>query len=1313
MIIKKIISTVAAFTIAISAIPYTKTKAKATSKGNNINTHISVVGENAIGNIISSDISDALTQEMDNTTNRIISIEMDGNEATVDYEIEHDCSLVVGIYTDDDDKQLVAKCEKDISNEDNNTSLIFSDPIPEYYYVKAYLIDSETYRPLSQCYESAMYTKEIQELMDDTINDYDENKVINLDEDTQTNFVVLADDIIRFDSSSANIVMADDEKLIYSFENPDEKVSSISIGQIFVYNGNEGELLIVKVADIKTKDNIITFYGEDTTAEEVFDYVKIEASRSMDEAEIEDTDLPDGVNLVSQPSRYPKPKEYEFSSSKSITYEFGKIPNTDGDNKDGDKNKPNFDIGLTGSFTLSVEVSLKLYITLKKQFCEFKLSYNETINVKLSGELKKSFPLNPMKYVFIKDVFYANINVSFVVEASGALVYSNYIEGAIGIQVEHEGLKKPSCQNISIKPSLKNNEDINFEGDLFIGVEFKPEAGCFRGLAEIEFSAKAGITVHAALNIFSLKNDTNQIHECKKCIEGEIGAILTLSAKVELLENVVRISKERDIIEAKLFDFHYSFDYDEGGLSPCPHYKYRLTVIVKDHNKKKPVKDATINCEGNIAVTDDDGRASIYVKKGEHNYEVSCDGFNTAYKDVIVVEPRTIGVELNTATSDSNNNNKTEQTYQHNGHSYYVYSGVAGTIEKAKLFCEQKGGYLAVINNKEENDFLYKLTIHLGYNNGAYFGYSDSDDEGHWRWLGNNERSTYENWAPGEPNGGNIENTAMFWNAYRDGKWNDGDFGAVSAFICEWDNGHDNTLHTKQNYNGHSYQLIDKNLSWLEAQDYCKKQGGHLVSITSDGEQQFIESLFNDDISYTCYWIGLFRSDDTWSWIDGTPYEYSNWDFDDIGGTQKPDNYDGSENYVGIYSVTQAYDDWKQNFGKWDDGSNYTPSGYANGFICEWDTENVANNSTTKPLPPNNNNVKLSDEEMIEDLTIPEQRTVSYNNLIPNNIYNFYVMKSKDAESPLSNNNLLYINQYVSDENGNLTITYTPLGIDLFSDAFLVGYKGIDISNAIILVHDLSYTGDEQFADVRVALDDKELIEGLDYDICGDYIAKDSGHYNVRIIGRGEYEGNVSAEYSIINSETNSKITTTLTTTPTTTSIDPVTSTTTGVTTSTKNNSSQTQTTTTNITATITTFTTTSPVYSTSTTTVTTTATTINGSQPFTTTSNLTTVPATSTASVTTTTSTGTTQPVVYTLGDVNNDGKVNAVDASTVLTYYANISTNKDGGFDDNQKAAADVDHDGKINAVDASNILSYYAYVSTTKEEIISMEDYMKKAA
>jgi len=79
-------------------------------------------------------------------------------------------------------------------------------------------------------------------------------------------------------------------------------------------------------------------------------------------------------------------------------------------------------------------------------------------------------------------------------------------------------------------------------------------------------------------------------------------------------------------------------------------------------------------------------------------------------------------------------------------------------------------------------------------------------------------------------------------------------------------------------------------------------------------------------------------------------------------------------------------------------------------------------------------------------------------------------------------------------------------------------------------------------------------------------------------------------------------------------------------------------------------------------------------------------------------------------LGDVNNDGYIDAVDASSVLEYYALVSAAQLSNFSAVQKLAADVNHDDFIDAVDASKILSYYAYLSTAKDEIIPLEEYIK---
>lgn len=110
------------------------------------------------------------------------------------------------------------------------------------------------------------------------------------------------------------------------------------------------------------------------------------------------------------------------------------------------------------------------------------------------------------------------------------------------------------------------------------------------------------------------------------------------------------------------------------------------------------------------------------------------------------------------------------------------------TWEQAERRCEWKGGHLAVIESQAENDYLYTAMKQKGFEN-AYFGYSDKETEGSWKWV-NGEQSPYTNWHSGEPNNQNgNEQYAMFYQKFDDGTWNDGDglIDADCAYICEWD----------------------------------------------------------------------------------------------------------------------------------------------------------------------------------------------------------------------------------------------------------------------------------------------------------------------------------------------------------------------------------------------------------------------------------------------------------------------------------------------------------------------------------------------
>ncbi len=64
-------------------------------------------------------------------------------------------------------------------------------------------------------------------------------------------------------------------------------------------------------------------------------------------------------------------------------------------------------------------------------------------------------------------------------------------------------------------------------------------------------------------------------------------------------------------------------------------------------------------------------------------------------------------------------------------------------------------------------------------------------------------------------------------------------------------------------------------------------------------------------------------------------------------------------------------------------------------------------------------------------------------------------------------------------------------------------------------------------------------------------------------------------------------------------------------------------------------------------------------------------------------------------LGDINNDGKVNAIDARTALRVSAQLDT-----LTDAQADAADVNFDGKVNAIDARLILRVSAQLETLPE-------------
>lgn len=92
---------------------------------------------------------------------------------------------------------------------------------------------------------------------------------------------------------------------------------------------------------------------------------------------------------------------------------------------------------------------------------------------------------------------------------------------------------------------------------------------------------------------------------------------------------------------------------------------------------------------------------------------------------------------------------------------------------------------------------------------------------------------------------------------------------------------------SQQNYNGHSYYRSTGTAFWLTAKANCEAMGGHLVTVTSAAENNFIFSLWPSG------WIGLTDevTEGIWKWVTNETYSYTSWN----GG--EPNNA-GNEDYV-------------------------------------------------------------------------------------------------------------------------------------------------------------------------------------------------------------------------------------------------------------------------------------------------------------------------------------------------------------------------------------------------------------------------------
>lgn len=654
--------------VTILCLPNTSVQASSITTNNNMKEaasmnagNVQVQGSNSFGKILQNSLTDYTNQKnQTNNPNCILDIEMSGKTANVSFRTTQSCTLLVGIYSEDG-TQLIASGEKEVKESDTNVAVAISTgSIPTYYYIRATLISSELGRPLSEEYTNPMYTKDMQQLMDQTVDDFNEEQVVNLDNDKKNNFVVLDDDVkvIEPEKDHNTVVNPDSESGTYTIKNIDSQISNLKKGDTFSYEYEENEFLIAKVANIDITDSTAVITEDNNVeTEDVFSVVKIDTQADSSSATVDTDSADECVTYMGLSENTGEMKTSAFKGDGSIKAPFLKY-SFDTSKKNGnssDSNNSPTSAKVSGSASLALETNIKFYLSLKKQYLQFDVDAKFNLEIQADVASDSKLPLGYVRVIPIAGVT-ITIEPALDLKITGKIKASFSVKLSFGLKYDSSASKK--FQLITPKPTV-DLPSLEIEAKVFVGIDLSPSVSIISDkISEAKATGTIGLNISAKKNI-SAATDTSTQHSCKVCIDGNISVKLALEANLTLLSKLKSAKASADI-GFDLTNFYWSVDKGKFGFGSCPYKKYRVKITFKDEAgkllTKKEFQMSGIKSDNQPDfVTDEKGVYTAYYEAGKYNATFKMDGYSDGSASFTIADAaKDISVTLKKEDTDDN-----------------------------------------------------------------------------------------------------------------------------------------------------------------------------------------------------------------------------------------------------------------------------------------------------------------------------------------------------------------------------------------------------------------------------------------------------------------------------------------------------------------------------------------------------------------------------------------------------------------------------------------------------------------------------------
>lgn len=604
------------------------------TENDNENETLGIVNEieaeetDSFGEFLADQINESQEQKDKYKGYTISSVNMDGNKATVTYDTLVDAYVLVGIYSEDSKSYIGSGYEMVSADKNEITVDVSLDNMPDYYYVRAYLVNIETYGPLCPSYESNYYTKEMQDLLALTTDQFDDNRIYNLDEDKTNNFGVFADDVIVDKSNDIEEQTITETDTGYKIENASQEVLALQTGDVYAFEDENG-LLIFKVNTIQIEGTTVLIGVEDTDVEEVFQYLKIDMEATPDTAEYDDVGLDEDITYLGQGESAGSDIDADnFSGTLKTKTEF---------KYQLDKNTEDH---LSGYLKVGLAPRITYYITHSLKYFELGVDYEASFD----GEIKvdnDNLVLGLGISKFRLPGCSAKFTMGVGLEASAKVSIDITISGKTGFRISTDD----GITDLTSKPQFKT--EVAIEGKVYFGLILKAEAvAVSKSILSVDFEGKIGGELKGKLVLWSTSQDLTH-HSCNKCIDGDINFVIRLNEKAVVGKKNYSYSVADST--TKIADWYYSFDHNELGWGVCPYTKYDVTIITIDKSNNK-VDDAKVEIEKSdfsSCYQSKEGEVKAVLSPGTYIVKISKDGYKAISQKLIIKdENRNLKIKL-------------------------------------------------------------------------------------------------------------------------------------------------------------------------------------------------------------------------------------------------------------------------------------------------------------------------------------------------------------------------------------------------------------------------------------------------------------------------------------------------------------------------------------------------------------------------------------------------------------------------------------------------------------------------------------------